>query len=101
MKCAFSCSSRFYTAYRAFQFSGHLRKSTIQEGRLERTLNTLVVFATPLNNNNNNNNNSSDSCESGDVSTSSVGNTSSFDSRETLLDSEHSDGCGEITKKEM
>lgn len=54
MKCAFSCSSRFYTAYRAFQFSGHLRKSTIQEGRQERTLNTLVVFATPLNNNINN-----------------------------------------------
>ena len=55
MKCAFSCSSRFYTAYRAFQFSGHLRKSTIQEGRQERTLNTLVVFATPLSNNINNN----------------------------------------------
>ena len=59
MKCAFSCSSRFYTAYRAFQFSGHLRKSTIQEGRQERTLNTLVVFATPLNNNMNNANNNS------------------------------------------
>eukprot|EP00111_Clytia_hemisphaerica_P022472 TCONS_00066077-protein len=54
MKCAFSCSSRFYTAYRSFQFSGHLRKSSIQEGRQEKTVNTLVVFANPLNNSENN-----------------------------------------------
>lgn len=47
MKCAFSCSSRFYTAYRTFQFTGHLRRSTIQEGREQKHLNTLVVFATP------------------------------------------------------
>ena len=48
MKCAFSCSSRFYTAYRTFEFSGHLRRSAIQEGREQKTLNTLVVFGTPL-----------------------------------------------------
>ena len=50
MKCAFSCSSRFYTAYRTFQFSGHLRRSTIQERREQKTLNTLVVFGTPVTN---------------------------------------------------
>ena len=48
MKCAFSCSSRFYTAYRTFEFSGHLRRSAIQEGREQKTVNTLVVFGTPL-----------------------------------------------------
>lgn len=52
MKCAYSCSSRFYTAYRTFQFTGHLRKSTIQEGREQKVFNTLVVFGTPLANNN-------------------------------------------------
>lgn len=50
MKCAFSCSSRFYTAFQAFQFSGHVRRSTIQEGKEQRTLNTLIAFGCPLNN---------------------------------------------------
>lgn len=53
MKCAFSCSSRFYTAYRTFEFIGHLRRSMIQEGREEKAVNTLVVFCTPLNVNGN------------------------------------------------
>ena len=67
MKCAFSCSSRFYTAYRNFEFNGHLRHSTIQEGREQKYLKTLVVFATPStpNNNSNNNTNSSTQIESG------------------------------------
>eukprot|EP00794_Sanderia_malayensis_P012762 gene12762-14072_t len=47
MKCAFSCSSRFYTAFRPFRFSGHVRRSTIQEGKESRTLNTLIAFGTP------------------------------------------------------
>lgn len=67
MKCAYSCSSRFYTAYRTFEFSGHLRNSKIQEGKDEKELNTLVVFATPLSNNKHGYQDCSDGSDAGDV----------------------------------
>jgi len=90
MKCAFSCSSRFYTAYRTFQFSGHLRKSTIQEGREEKNVNTLVVFTTPLNTISIGNN------ESSNVTTTAVTTKEEIEEKDTVFPS-----SGLVDRKEL
>ena len=43
----YDCFIILLPLFQAFQFSGHVRRSTIQEGKEQRTLNTLIAFGSP------------------------------------------------------